>query len=343
MATKNNLEQPKGTSTLQEAKTKENIPLQAPENSTQKSPILSKSFQPSWGVDSVTPPYANVGNGESLYDMVVRVSGRRPAFWGRYLGGFYQIEPYEVQFLHERNCAIFLVYNGVVAATVEQGYDSGVSQANIAINAAQSLNVPQQIGIFLDTERGWQISPDFLGGWSSTIRNSRYYGAGGVYGNPTDPAFIWGYNEAFRNYPVMRQKPEGLVWSNQPSLNDTGSFIPEWNPSWPDTNPDGTVIYQYCIDVPSYGGYVDLNLCSPAAMAAAWRPVITLQVLATLALKPTHDHESKSIKTIFGGASISQLSRVTVTDPKTHKTEDWCEVSANGKVGWIPAAETKVV
>jgi len=304
-----------------------------------------------FGVDSVTPAMNNVGNGESLYDYVVRVAGRRPSFWGRYLGN-YAITPDEVQFLHSKGCAILLMYNWTNSAIVSQGYATGVSQAHIAINMAQAIGAPQGTVIGFDDERGWNLNPDFVGGWSDTLRNSNYYGAGMAYGNPQDSLFTNAYNNAFATYKSMSEEPVSLVWSCEPEFGATFP-VPEWAPYYPSSNAEGTTFWQYAID---YNNLIDLDLCSQVGFDSLWKAIIKVRALHTCALKPDTSHESKSIHTIFGGDILIQNYEEYIYNKNTNQREMWLNVTAvdkNGKVivdknnkaiiGFVPQKETTLL
>lgn len=298
-----------------------------------------------FGVDSVTPAMNLVNGNENLYDYVVRVAGRKPDFWGRYISS-YVITPEEVAFLHGKGCAILLVYNWTNTTIVSQGYDSGVSQAHLAITQAQAVHAPQNVAIAIDIESGWPVSSDFISGFSDTMRASTYYGAGMFYANPQDGLFSPAYNIAFHNEkrPSIRQEPVGLIWSSEPEQGYTFP-IPAWNPSYPSSNTEGTTVWQYA---ENYGKLIDLNLASQAGFDAMWKAIVQVRALHTCALKPDATHQSKSIHTIYGGDVLTQNYEEYVTDKVTTITEMWLNVTAidkNGKVivGFVPQKETTII
>lgn len=299
-----------------------------------------------FGVDSVTPAFNTVAEtGQSLFDYVTSLAGQKPTFWGRYIGD-YAITPDEVKFLHANGCAILLVYNWTNAFMVSQGYQAGVNQAHLAINQAQALAVPQNVVIAIDIEASWPVNPNFIGGWSDTMRASNYYGAAMLYGNPNDGLFTPAYNKAFESYASMRQSPPALIWSNEPE-NIAPFPLPTWNPSYPSSNAKGTVVWQYAINQ-GVRGIIDLNLASQAGLDAMWHYIITVEIMYTCALKPEPNHECHSIKTLYGGSRAIMNYEIECTDPKTKQKEKWLNINvpegpAKIKKGWVLQSEAKVI
>jgi hypothetical protein len=224
-----------------------------------------------WGVDSATGANSIVGN-QTLFDFVTQQCGQPPGFWGRYIGGLYPLTAAEAQFLHNKGCRILIIYNGAqnTVSSVQGAFPAGVNDANKAITAAQALGVPSGVWIYADVEASWKPTSGWFQGWSDTMFNSEFGGAGGVYGNPhrTNAAnFNIPYCDAFNNDANM-QGTAAYVFSSEPEPGcSTASGAPAFAPDMPPCNPN-TVIWQYaedCLD-----GRVDEDLATDAGLASMW-------------------------------------------------------------------------
>jgi hypothetical protein len=227
-----------------------------------------------WGVDSATPSNNNV-QGQTLFDFITQQAGQSPAFWGRYIGGNFALTAGEAQFLHDRNCKILVIYNGAHnnPNSVQGGFQEGVTDANKAIAAAQALGVPNGTWIYADIEAGWSPTADWFKGWSDTMFNSQYGGAGGVYCNPlpgnaahfSDP-----YCDAFNNDPNMQGAGDSaaLIYScqHEPGCS-TAANAPTFNPAVPPCNPNAA-IWQYAESC--FQGLVDEDLANDVGFASMW-------------------------------------------------------------------------
>lgn len=298
--------------------------------SEEATKITDAAFHAYWGLDSANPADYQISWNETQLEYGIRIWGRKPDFYGRYIGDLYQITPQEVSYLHSKGVSILIVYNGLTAWKVQQGYQTGVNEARRAITYAQSLNIPHSVCIYGDIERDWWPTRDFMGGWADTFRNSTYFGSGGFYGNPLDPGFTNSFNQAYNTYPSVQNM---LIWSNQPEPGNTMP-PPTWNPAYPDTNAKGTVIWQYRIDVNGF----DLNECSQAGIDSMWRPIVVAMILHTCAFKPEHNHTSHSIKTLFGGSRITLTGKEAVQDNET-----WVEGHVGSLTGWVLKPNTHIV
>src|SRR5699024_5702807 len=101
--------------------------------------------------------------------------------WGRYLGDKDDVsiglDNEEVEFLHEKDVKILVIYNHVENAT---GYEHGGSEAEEAISYAEDLNIPEDVAIFGDIEPNYPVDSAFLDGWYETLADSKY--KAGIYG-----------------------------------------------------------------------------------------------------------------------------------------------------------------
>src|SRR6266571_1028968 len=177
-----------------------------------------------WGVDSAQPANSMVQN-QTLFDFITEQCGQPPAFWGRYIGGRFALTAVEEKFLHDRGCRILV-----------------------------------GVWIYADVESGWTPTPEWFEGWSDTMLNSQFGGAGGIYGNPhkTNAAnFNVPYCNAFNGDPNMRgtDQDAAYIFSSEPEPGcTTAAQAPAFAPDMPPCNPN-TVIWQYAENC--FGGRVD--------------------------------------------------------------------------------------
>ncbi len=249
-----------------------------------------------WGVDSATAAsFGPVGKYATLYDAVVSSdgAGRTPSFWGRYVGhptASFNLTSDEASFLHSHNCKILLIYGGTTAQTVGS-YQDGVNAASNAINyiTNNKLAVPggKSVWIYCDIEYP-SMSPtaDFFRGWSDTMFNSSYGGAGGVYGNTINdakhnPQFNTPYCNAYAADSNMRVgSAPALVYTDQPIQCVGPSCNPQTLASTPpafskaEAPPCGapTVLFQYAqqLTIAKMKNAVDFDLTNGAGFAGMW-------------------------------------------------------------------------
>lgn len=227
-----------------------------------------------WGVDSAQPANSMV-QGQTLLDFITQQCGQAPTFGGRYIGGNFALTSLEVEFLHDKGCRILVIYNGArnSPASVQGGLAEGANDANKAIAAAQALGVPDGVWIYADVEAGWQPSSAWFQGWSDTMFNSQFGGAGGVYGNPhkTNAAnFNVPYCDAFNNDSNMQgtDSNAAYIYSSEPEPGCTAAAnAPAFTPDMPPCNPN-TVIWQYAENC--FKGLVDQDLANDAGFASMW-------------------------------------------------------------------------
>jgi hypothetical protein len=214
---------------------------------------------------------------QTLFAVIKQKAGQAPAFWGRYIGGRSALTAGEVEFLHGANSKILVIYNGALdnSTSVRGGFHEGVNDANRAIAAAQALGVPGGTWIYADIEASWRPTPEWFKGWSKTMHNSHFGGAGGVYCNPS-PAnsanFNAPYCAAFNSEPTMQGQGThaAYVFSSEPERRDgctTAAEAPAFAPDNPPCNPN-TVIWQYAENC--FGGLVDEDLADDAGFASMW-------------------------------------------------------------------------
>ena len=216
-----------------------------------------------------------VSRADTLFDVVTRLAGRAPAFWGRYIGreGGGNLDRGEATFLHNHTCKILIVYAGTTALTVGTRRD-GSDHAARAIGIAHGLDVPGGVWIYANTERAWSPTADFFAGWAEAMRASPYGGAGGVYGDTgTAPEQAAHFNTPYCLAYTGDSRMQGAsyVWTNQPSTpcDLLAAHAPAFGPLIPPCHPP-TVIYQYSVECAFGGVAVDVDLANAAGFASMW-------------------------------------------------------------------------
>ncbi len=266
-----------------------------------------------WGVDSAAPVTTKVHvpgkKPVTLFDFVVDKLKRTPDFWGRYVGGRYQMTADEVDYIFTRSkgaCRILVVYNGAhdSANSVRGSFDAGVRDARKAITAASGVGVPPGVMIWGDVEGAWQPSAQWFLGWWDAMFKSSYAGMGGIYCRPNAPQFYKPYFEAMTKSVPKEQldhlldpfarKPKDqivtvvfpdppcrarLLWGTRPQKGDwstpsTDAFA--FAPSEPPQLPGRVALWQYRIDFlkRSSGdayGLIDMDLADQRAYDLMWK------------------------------------------------------------------------
>lgn len=208
-----------------------------------------------WGVDSASYTV------EELFQCVVDQYGK-PEVWGRYLGDregvSFGLDAAEIDFLHENNIQILVIYNHVNDA---RGYEEGVSHANQAIQLAENVEVPEGVAIFADIEPDYPVDHAFIEGWYDTLIASGYTpGIYGVFHQESDLML------AFEAQDTDIQ--EGIVvWTAYPQAEITTlENAPEFNPEGPETAP--VLGWQYAIEAEACT--IDTNLFAEEISKYLW-------------------------------------------------------------------------
>lgn len=152
-----------------------------------------------WGVDSQKRSDLLVtwdGAEMTFFEYVEARIGRRPEFWGRYIGSgagtrkTNRLDGSEVEFLHRRSCKVALVYNGLrmrpgthSRSEHLDGFSNGLWTARNAVRSAEALDPPPPSGvrIYVDIEN-WYVDHHWFRGWYEGMSRTRFAGAGGLYG-----------------------------------------------------------------------------------------------------------------------------------------------------------------
>jgi hypothetical protein len=169
------------------------------------------------------------------------------AFWGRYIGGHYQITPAEAAKLHAGNYKILVIYNGATndPASVQGGLNEGRNDAQAALRAAAVLAIPAGLAIFVDVENRWAVTSDWIRGWAVAIAAAGY--APGYYCNPNP------HSSVFSNVFCVASAAEpavanSLLYSCNPCVKgNPNPYRPAaMQPTSPHCGP-APVVWQYAV------------------------------------------------------------------------------------------------
>ncbi|MCK0472322.1 glycoside hydrolase domain-containing protein [Halalkalibacter sp. APA_J-10(15)] len=211
-----------------------------------------------WGVDSASL---------TTEDMLscVRENFGDPKVWARYLGDkdgvSYGLTHEEVEFLHENDIDIMVIWNHFTDAT---GYEKGQSEATAAIEMAREFDIPEGVAIFANVEPIYPIDADFLLGWYDVMEESEY--ESGVYGifHPDRELYTAYETAAEENTSLLENN---YVWTSSPNIGiTTEENAPEYDPE----APEGSLIagWQYGIDAQTCN--IDTNHFDSNVFDALW-------------------------------------------------------------------------
>jgi hypothetical protein len=243
-----------------------------------------------------------------VWGVVTAAAGGPPAVWFRYLD---TLTAAEAAYLQGKGCAVGLVYRGATATSVAGGYAAGVTDAQSALSLYNGIGCPDNLLILADIEASWNPTQEWFCGWADTIRASRAWKSGGVYGAPSAPNFwqpLLAARAANANAALL------VLWAAQPVTGiSTAANMPEWGPETDGNCP--VVAWQYYEGQQgdAYGGLVDLDEVNSDYMQVLWSapkaPESALQGLARLAqvqgqVDPAAD--KLAIPVTFAGPAGSQ-------------------------------------
>ncbi|MEB1809343.1 MAG: DUF1906 domain-containing protein [Bacillaceae bacterium] len=214
-----------------------------------------------WGVDSASLTT------EELYTCVTSNFGD-PEIWGRYLedkdGVSFGLTEDEVSFLHQQGVSILVIYNHFTDGTT---YDKGVAEAEVAIEYAERIGVPEGVAIFANVEPEYPIDSAFIQGWYDTLQPSIYNAA--IYGLFDAESDVWAaFEGAINENPEIADNM--IVWANQPQIGITTeeNAPEEYEPGPP--NEWLNWAWQYGIDAETCN--IDTNLFQSAIFDYLWQP-----------------------------------------------------------------------
>ena len=146
-------------------------------------PILNTV--PYFGVDSYIPANNSqyLGGGKTFYDAVSNKLQTPITFWGRYIGASNPLNNNEVNYLHQKNCKVLVIYNGNSAASVANtGGTAAQPDISKSIRAAKHIGIPPHVTIYANIDSGktpMNPSVDWLAGWLTEMSHQR--GFAGLY------------------------------------------------------------------------------------------------------------------------------------------------------------------
>lgn len=210
-----------------------------------------------WGVDSCKS-FTDDPNGSSgLYPQVASRLGA-PDFWGRYLTQTVcpGLSGAEIAAAHSKNMGILPIYDDYDCSAVV-GYDTGHQYGTEAVAAAQSLGIPQGVGLVIDIEPPGDACPGaanvdggFVSGWYDAVISANYvpvyYGNGGP-----GTEFATAYCAAVSARPEIANNShiwtfEASVWGNYSKNNR-----PDWSMAYNTHCPEHGTAWQYMLSAGS--------------------------------------------------------------------------------------------
>jgi len=208
-----------------------------------------------WGVDSAS---------YTTSDMLSCVNENfgDPKVWGRYLGEIdgvsESLDEEEIDYLHENDIKILVIYNLVTDAT---GYDHGVEHAKQAIEMARELDIPEGVALFVDIEPDFPVDSSFMEGWYEVVNDSQYEPA--VYGVFNEDSEL---NNSFLQLAEDVQN-NLIVWTAYPQEGiTTEEDAPDYNPVAPENSQ--VIGWQYGLDAEACN--IDTNLFNEKLLDFLW-------------------------------------------------------------------------
>ncbi|HZW68845.1 MAG TPA: glycoside hydrolase domain-containing protein [Pseudogracilibacillus sp.] len=207
-----------------------------------------------WGVDSAE-------SAEDLLQCVTEEFGD-PKIYGRYLGEIEgtstSLSKNEVEFLHDQDIQVLVIYNLITEAT---GYDHGGEHAQKAIELAKELDVPEGVAIFGDIEPDFPVDSAFIEGWYETLDDSPYEPAlYGVFDEESE--ILAAYNDTDETV-----QENTIVWTASPQKEiSTEENAPEYNPQ----GPENAKVYGWQYAIEAEACEIDTNLFQEEMLDYVW-------------------------------------------------------------------------
>jgi len=182
-----------------------------------------------FGVNSAVPINKKLKNGYTMYDWVKR-QNCFPAFCMRTLCGEDKITAEEIKFLRERDCKIGLVVRDLTEAKVSAA--NGVEDALRVVEAAKELGVPQNQGIALFAEIGydWSVNHNWMISFARVVSVNGY--VPGFIGN-TDSSKNFNFDRQCSHFVQATRDVDcfgALFMATEPKLD---RLLTEWTPYCP--------------------------------------------------------------------------------------------------------------
>ena len=170
-------------------------------------------------------------------------------FWGRYIGGHFQLSVAEAADLHAANFRILVIYNGATDSpgSVQGGLPEGQSDAQSAIAAAGLLPLPPGAALFVDIENTWLVTSDWIRGWASVVAASGF--TPGFYCNPNPGSSV--FSAAFCAAAALEPAvANSIVYSCNPTADGSVNPAPARPGAIGATSPNcgpAALVWQYAI------------------------------------------------------------------------------------------------
>ena len=268
-------------------------------------------------------------------------------FCGRYAPVF-AVTPAEIAYLHARGGALLCLDNeSQDGAALGGSYQDGRAHGQRAATRWKALGAPDGVGVFLDVEQSFFVSPAYLAGWADGCATSGM--GGGCYINSVAGV---GHNESYSNARTLTRQPIPIFASEPQPFALANQVADVWEPAAPDGHFADVCVWQYCINF----GASDLDMATDAGMALMWSatppkpPAPTYpypaHVIAPGALKTTASHASDpAIDMNHARVWLEVGAEVSVLGPDQHSDDDWTPVNLSAPEqqvhGWFLASHLR--
>jgi hypothetical protein len=254
---------------------------------TRAAPVSAQAVSTLWGIDSCDPAQSVVPETQSILGA--------PQFMARYLGttnacATAGLTAPEVSYLSSQDIYIMLIADpGGFGSS-----PSGTSEAQTAIQEAQSLGAPPGTAIFRDVEATAPITTQYIEDWYQAFESSTSGYVPGFYENPnggSDQPFNSQYCSAVQNHSAIGSVP---LWSSSPeksSYTPNASQSPAWSGSgFPGTPScdNNTVAWQYLEQGinsgswPSNSPNVDVDEFEASYQNLLWTPPVVTNAASSI-------------------------------------------------------------
>ena len=254
---------------------------------TRAAPVSAQAVSTLWGIDSCDPAQSVVPETQSILGA--------PQFMARYLGttnacATAGLTAPEVSYLSSQDIYIMLIADpGGFGSS-----PSGTSEAQTAIQEAQSLGAPPGTAIFRDVEATAPITTQYIEDWYQAFESSTSGYVPGFYENPnggSDQPFNSQYCPAVQSNSAIGSVP---LWSSSPeksSYTPNASQSPAWSGSgFPGTPScdNNTVAWQYLEQGinsgswPSNSPNVDVDEFEASYQNLLWTPPVVTNAASSI-------------------------------------------------------------
>mgnify|MGYP005839672859 CR=1 FL=1 len=201
-----------------------------------------------WGVDSAAPVTNN------LYTCVKNNFGS-PKYWGRYLTDIPNVSSgltkEEIALIRDKGMKVLPIYNVFSEAI---GYQKGQIAARNAVFNARRLGIPNNIVLFANVEKFFEVDEAWIRGWVESLYPTGY--RPGIYHDPVEGGFASAYCEAVKNNNEVAV--QAILWSAKPETGISSERkAPAFKPASPNCKAN-VWVWQYGRDAKTCP--IDTNL-----------------------------------------------------------------------------------